>query len=55
MMAQISTSSVTATMARDDEGASHTGVVQGVKPSSTGAVLVIDGEDVPSGFVQRVE
>ncbi len=39
----------------DDEGATRTGIVQGVKPSPTGAVLVIDGEDVPSGFVQRVE
>ena len=39
----------------DDKGAAHTGVVDAVKPSSSGALLVIDAEEVPSGAVRKVE
>ena len=39
----------------DDKGAIHSGVVDAVKPSPSGALLVIDGDDIPSGNVQKVE
>jgi flagellar basal-body rod modification protein FlgD len=39
----------------DDKGAIHTGVVDAVKPSPSGALLVIDNDDIPSGAVQKVE
>lgn len=39
----------------DEEGEVHSGVVDAVKPSPTGALLVIDNEEVPSGAVQKVE
>ena len=39
----------------DDKGAIHTGVVDAVKPSPSGALLVIDNDDIPSGSVQKVE
>ena len=39
----------------DSEGAAHTGVVDAVKPSPSGALLVIDAEEVPSGAVRKVE
>ena len=39
----------------DDKGAAHTGVVDAVKPSPTGALLVIGAEEVFSGAVQKVQ
>ncbi len=39
----------------DDKGASHSGVVDGVKPSPSGALLMIGAEEIPSGFVQKVQ
>jgi flagellar basal-body rod modification protein FlgD len=39
----------------DAQGAIHTGVVDAVKPSPTGALLVIEGQDIPSGAVQKVQ
>ncbi len=39
----------------DDKGAAHTGVVDAVKPSPSGALLVIGAEQVPSGAVRKVE
>lgn len=39
----------------DDKGAAHTGVVDAVKPSPSGALLMIDAEEVPSGAVRKVE
>jgi len=39
----------------DDKGAIHSGVVNAVKPSPSGALLVIGNEDIPSGNVQKVE
>jgi flagellar basal-body rod modification protein FlgD len=39
----------------DDKGATHTGVVAGVKPSPSGALLLIGSEEIPSGAVQKVE
>jgi len=39
----------------DDQGAIHSGSVDAVKPSPSGALLVIDGDDIPSGSVQKVE
>jgi flagellar basal-body rod modification protein FlgD len=39
----------------DDKGAAHTGVVDAVKPSPSGALLVIDAEEIPSGAVRKVE
>jgi flagellar basal-body rod modification protein FlgD len=39
----------------DEQGATHTGAVQAVKPSPTGAILTIDGSDVPSGEVKEVQ
>jgi flagellar basal-body rod modification protein FlgD len=39
----------------DDKGASHTGVVDAVKPSPSGALLMIGAEIIPSGAVQKVE
>jgi flagellar basal-body rod modification protein FlgD len=38
----------------DDKGESHSGVVDGVKPSPTGALLMIGAEVIPSGAVQKV-
>jgi flagellar basal-body rod modification protein FlgD len=39
----------------DDKGAAHSGVVDAVKPSPSGALLVIDAEEIPSGAVRKVE
>lgn len=39
----------------DDKGALHNGTVDAVKPSPSGALLVIGGDDIPSGSVQKVE
>ncbi len=39
----------------DEQGSIHAGVVQSVKPSPTGSILTIDGSDVPSGQVKKVE
>jgi flagellar basal-body rod modification protein FlgD len=39
----------------DAEGASHTGVVDAVKPSPTGALLMIGAEEIPSGAVRKVQ
>ena len=39
----------------DGAGASHTGVVDAVKPSPTGALLMIGTEQISSGAVQKVQ
>jgi flagellar basal-body rod modification protein FlgD len=39
----------------DDQGAIHSGIVDAVKPSPSGALLEIDGQDIPSGNVQKVQ
>jgi flagellar basal-body rod modification protein FlgD len=38
----------------DEKGALHSGTVQAVKPSPTGAILTIDGSDIFSGQVREV-
>lgn len=39
----------------DDKGVSHSGIVDGVKPSPSGALLMIGAEEIPSGFVLKVQ
>lgn len=39
----------------DDKGALQSGVVQAVKPSPSGAILTVDGADIFSGQVKKVE
>jgi flagellar basal-body rod modification protein FlgD len=38
----------------DDKGESHSGVVDGVTPSPSGALLMIGAEQIPSGAVRKV-
>jgi flagellar basal-body rod modification protein FlgD len=38
----------------DDKGESHSGVVDGVQPSPSGALLMIGAEQIPSGAVRKV-
>ena len=39
----------------DEQSAIHTGIVQSVKPSPTGSILTVDGADVFSGQVKKVQ